>query len=90
MRVSSVNSVGVKYHKRSHSVPYLEVSDDALQVVVPLEGAQVDLVPALLQRASLAGDVVLGAASLLLRPLRGSKGVLGGGAGTLTSRWLWR
>lgn len=67
------------------SAPYLKVSDDALQVVVPLQGAQVDLVPALLQRASLAGDVVLGAAALLLGALGSSEGVLGGGAGTVTS-----
>lgn len=55
---------------------------------MPLEGAQVDLVPTLLQGASLAGDVVLGAASLL-QALGGSEGVLGGGAGTFTSGWLW-
>lgn len=76
--VSSVTRTGL-------SASYLKVSDDALQVVVPLERAQVDLVPALLQGACLAGDVVLGAAALLLRVLGFSEGVLGGGAGTVTS-----
>lgn len=53
-------------------LPYLKVGDDSLQVVVPLEGAKVHLVPPLLQGPCLAWDVVLGGATTL----QGRRGIL--------------